>query len=833
MKKKDKNVWILFFGSIFLCFLFVLQYGVFGSKVDWVTQHSVLPDYFRQHFYATGNLFPDIAWNLGGGQNIYNFSYYGLFNPVLLLSFLLPFVRMDYYVMASSMLCYALSVVLFYRWLAGKEMPESIRFWTSWMFALSAPLLFHSYNQLMFVNYMPFLCLSLIGTDWYFIKGRRSFLILGVTGMILTSFYFSIGGMAALCIYVLGEYLAKDIRSKILWNRAVRFVGNLLLSVLLTGILLVPTAASLFAGNRENHSSDISLKLMDFNPERFVYSPYGLGLTTLAIIALFAGVLHGKKKADRVLSLCLLLVLCVPVFGYLLNGGLYDKSKVFIPFLPLVCLVIAGYMTELMEESNTGRSARKLLPYVLALLLIYFSWLQGDLDRYFPLVLLDAAGMLALYFVSRKWNRIPLQLMVSCLILFCYGWEMHLSRDYMISYEEYAAITADEKKENVKTVLDGDDSLYRLEQIGTGAENLRNINRILDIRQNITSIYSSAYNEDYYQFRKHVFQLNEPNRNDMMQAPTDNPCFLTFMGVKYVLTDGQITENTDIAPLVYATNQTMTEEQYRALSFPDNQTSLLQKTVVPEGKASHAAEDESLSRMRSCGFTLPENHSPELTIHKTEKGYRIEAKEETTITAALSGTRKTDTLFALAFDVDNKRPGRDMYIRMQGQTNRLSTAHEYANHNTDFTYMVTLQKGVSYVEIQLGPGSYEIENLKAFTGNLDALKNPDLYASACDTIKQKDGGDTLEGTLEVQNDGFFITSIPYDANFTLLIDGKKAELLKVNTAFVGAKITKGKHRITLSYHAPGKLAGFALSLAGLLLLLIPCALRRERTGKKS
>ena len=30
------------------CYLFCFRYGVFGSKVDWISQHSVLPDYFRQ-----------------------------------------------------------------------------------------------------------------------------------------------------------------------------------------------------------------------------------------------------------------------------------------------------------------------------------------------------------------------------------------------------------------------------------------------------------------------------------------------------------------------------------------------------------------------------------------------------------------------------------------------------------------------------------------------------------------------------------------------------------------------------------------------------------------
>lgn len=69
---KDFTAAGLFFFSLLLCRLFVLQYGVFGSSIDWISQHSTLADCFRKRFYATGNLFPDFAWNLGGGQNIYH-----------------------------------------------------------------------------------------------------------------------------------------------------------------------------------------------------------------------------------------------------------------------------------------------------------------------------------------------------------------------------------------------------------------------------------------------------------------------------------------------------------------------------------------------------------------------------------------------------------------------------------------------------------------------------------------------------------------------------------------------------------------------------------------
>ena len=72
---------------------------LWGSKVDWQAQHTVIPEYFRQLFYDTGDIFPSFAPNLGAGENIYDFAYYGLYNPLILISYLLPFVQMADYIM--------------------------------------------------------------------------------------------------------------------------------------------------------------------------------------------------------------------------------------------------------------------------------------------------------------------------------------------------------------------------------------------------------------------------------------------------------------------------------------------------------------------------------------------------------------------------------------------------------------------------------------------------------------------------------------------------------------------------------------------------------------
>jgi hypothetical protein len=125
----------------------------------------------------------------------------------MLLSYLFPFIPMDLWVMGSSALLYAADAVLFYRWISKKGLHYGNCLFTSLFFTCSTALLYHSYNQLMFVNYMPFLLLALLGVDRHFQKRKSGLLILSVLGMILTSFYFSVGGLLALTAYAVTEYL--------------------------------------------------------------------------------------------------------------------------------------------------------------------------------------------------------------------------------------------------------------------------------------------------------------------------------------------------------------------------------------------------------------------------------------------------------------------------------------------------------------------------------------------------------------------------------------------------------------------------------------------------
>lgn len=68
MKIKNKT-YVFLTAVVFLAvWCFAGRNGLFASWGDWSSQHSVIPDYFRQQFYDTGRFFPEFAAGLGGGS---------------------------------------------------------------------------------------------------------------------------------------------------------------------------------------------------------------------------------------------------------------------------------------------------------------------------------------------------------------------------------------------------------------------------------------------------------------------------------------------------------------------------------------------------------------------------------------------------------------------------------------------------------------------------------------------------------------------------------------------------------------------------------------------
>lgn len=917
--------------TFFFCWLFVGRYGIFGSRVDWISQHSVIPDYFRQQFYEMGDLFPEFAANIGGGQNIYNFSYYGLFSPVILLSYLFPSVKMGDYLSFASFVSLALSVILFYTWLLKRGFSGKIRFMASLMYLLSGPMIFHSYCQIMFVNYMPFLCMAFIGVDLYFEKGRKLLYMVSVFLMIMSSFYFSIGGMLALVIYGLYRYLECGSKGGSFlksnpWNSApknivsninddtncketknglteikiacnhifsflsdgIRFLCPMLAAVLLSGVLLVPTAAALTGrgGTTKGGLHLAELLIPDMQVDRLLYTPYGIGLTTFLITVLITGFTY-KKLSERVLSWGCTVILTIPFFTWILNGGLYIREKALIPFLPLLCYLIACYIKKLEEERFSLRTIQQNapvtrfvgfiaggVPFLITVGLLYAGQRASEFSEYGIFFLADAVIMAGGYLLF-CWKKESMFLMVPVVVfLLLFGSVFHEKANRIESREFYDKVTDSATGRIVKEILEEDPDFYRLEQVGNEEENAANLNRIWSMGQYISSIYSSSYNKEYQEFRKNIFEVEEPFRNDLMQSVSQNPVFLKLMGVRYLLSEkevpgyekvgqeGNIRVFKDIgtAPVAYVADRLISEKSFEELEFPYNQIALVYGAVKAEeggkwkedeegsrkAETSETAEDfgnteampeqeqqilEEVRRaVKPVELVLPKQQDGSLRITQKEDGYRIQADKKDTARIEIpgfgdGGMAEEEKILFLQFQVKNNQPGQDVSMWLEGERNKLSAGnHTYYNGNTTFSFAAALEKGKTFVELAFGKGDYELTGIKCFLGSWGKEVNQEradrLYQAEFRMDQEKSGGNVIAGSVEAEKEGYFVTSIPYDPNFEILVDGKEIEYEKVNTAFLGFPVGEGTHMVEMIYHAPGREIGIWCSMVGAVLFFL-------------
>ena len=825
--------------TLFFCRIFVGRYGIFGAKVDWLSQHSVLPDYFRQQFYATGKLFPEFAANLGGGQNIYHFAYYGLYSPLILPSYLLPFVKMSDYIMAVSITGLTASVLLFYYWLKSRKTDAGTAFILSLMFLLAGPMIGQYSGQIMFVDYMPFLCLALIGVDRYFEQEKSGLFTVSVFLMIMTSFYFSIGGMLSLVLYGLHRYFEQREENRVTVRSFLRdglcFVRSMILAVLMSGFFLVPTALALTGGrSKEQNTSFASFFIPQITVERFAYSIYGIGLTTLVITVLLTGLLY-RKVYEKVLTYGCVIVLVIPVFAYLLNGGLYIRDKVFIPFLPLLCYLIGIYLEKCRKRELSFIAG--MIPYIITTIFVYMARNQfvskGIGESIWKVLLAESILFLicyVLYCALKRYHKETKEILMLALpSVICLAVTMNtfyqMKPDRYVSRKLYRDVVEEQNRQAVKEALKDDDGYYRTEQMGSDDENAADLNRIWDVDQNITSIYSSAYNPDYQTFRQKTFGLEEPFRNGMMQSVSKNPVFQRMMGVRYIVSDSDVPgytlvkkcgttgiyQNKDAAPVMYATDRVMTEEEYKKLTFPYNQTAFLEYAVV--GEHTESSDQNIMTAYEPVSLKMANNRT---TGGAEQKTMQQEGQKQ---------------ILFLRFRVDNAHPNKDVAVWINGIRNKLSAKdHVYYNENKIFIYAVPLKDGEDNISVTFGKGKYRLRHVQAYLGSLPE-RSELLYQSEIQVDKKQTEDNVIQGTIRVKKDGWFITSIPYDKHFKIYIDGKETEIQKVNTAFLGCKIESGNHELKIIYHAPGTTTGKILSLigiAGFLLVLV-----REKRKQKN
>jgi uncharacterized membrane protein YfhO len=802
------HIVLLFLFTVLLLLLPMGTGRFWGTDGDWYSQHTAVADSLRQTMLEQGSLLPQYI-SLGGGSSIYDFSYYGLLRPDVLLSCLLPQVDMKYIVSGYLFLCVTASVWLCYFWMKRYGLTSRFSFWGALLFATSTAF-YQAHHQIMFVNYMPFLLLALLGVERVLEKKKWGMLCVSLFFIYLHSFYYSIA-----CLFVVGVYSLHRMFAK----KELVF-GRLLLAVFLSVgmamVFLLPTGLDILSTSKDGGSfAAEQISAVSMSLESLLYSPYGCGMTLLVLYCLL---LSFKRKGSRFLSMVLLAVLCCPAVWLILNGFLYARAKILIPCVPL--LVLAA--TETLEAVAFRKQRLEFWPVLVCLLPVFCGELK-------VLAALDAL-CIGLWVLLGRFkgdrHRRRAWYLATLLVPGLVSLGVHAGAPYL-----EAADCRQEPLDMEQVELLAGEEAYRFENI---ANNFVTSNCLPAGDVNRASMYSSVTNDRYGEFFYNTMGNAISANNRVALVPGQNPCFNYFMGIRYLLMrenqqvpgyepiyrqgDYVLAENKNVLPVCYGTTELMEQESFEKLTFPENMAALGSRAVVEndmirdENGGGETKTSDIFSKQEPEEFFAP---SADYTALK-------EGKAEGNICLPLKKTL-SNQLLVIRFQVDNPK-GSAVEITINGVKNKLSAdSAPYPNENYEFTYVWNTGEDLKELEVRV-KGVYSLKDMEIYTADAKRFGHKDVVVPQSTSFGEKNAN-VYRGTIEMKKDGYFVTSFPYREGYEVLVDGKAAEPRLVNTAFVGFPLEKGMHSISISYEAPGYRAGLFVSLGSWTLLAGACVLK--------
>ena len=836
MKFTKKNyIHIAVLTAMYLIMVLVLtrfRYA-YGSDLDWGAQHFAIPDAFRREFYKTGDLFPSFLFDLGAGENIYDLSYYGLYSPVILLSYLFPFLPMYLYIQIASVLGMCVSIFLFYRWVCGKFKPETA-FVMTVLFEFSTGLSMHSHRHIMFVSYMPFLILAFGAVDNYFSGKRKYPLVIYTFLCIMCCYFFGVAAVAAITVYGIYEYLrtTEKITFKDFLKKGSHFAGRIITAVLMSAILLVPTLYCMFSGrDAGNAGIKLSELLPDIQLDFLCYDSYGMGLTLLSLLAVFYTAFEKKQKHTRFLGITMLCFIVLPVFVFALNGTLYIDAKVLIPFTPL-CLLLVGRLLEKIKQDDFFRPSS--FSFIMSIVstaafagvFMMVAPRKAFVSGFLAIDVAITLVVIAVYYFVRKKAVITAGAVVAAVVAgFCVNLTDTLTEvsklDYLFSDDMYSLTDEISKDESVVRTAD------LIERCDTP-------NYIYNDDYHVPNIYSSLHNKKYNTFYFETIYNENEFRNAALTTQSQSFLYQLYMGEKYLITDSsakpsvlykKIKQSGDVAlyecdkvrPVAYCSSELLSEKTFDDIEYPYSLSALMNNIIVSEGgKDSY----EPVGIEKTDGFEIEGVDG----ISKTDDGYSARLEKTIEFTVKLKTPVPSDKLLLVAFDVDNELKGSglktdDAKIFIDGIKNNLTDPDwKYYNNNKTFEYVVSAHDSypIKELKVKFMKGNYDISNIRFYT--MDPLQLTEVDEFVFD--KQKTKGDNIEGSIDVSKDGYFILTVPYTDGFTAYVDGEKTEVECVDKAFVGFPLSQGHHDIKINFTAPYLKEAKLISAGGLLILAV-------------
>ena len=613
------------------------------------------------------------------------------------------------------------------------------------------------------------------------------------------------------------------------------------------------------------------------------YSTY-CGISAVAILAVM--ILFARRRQNTVLKaawLIFLAMMMTPWAGKILNGFSYMQNRWVWAFAMLEAFILARVCPD--QIRLTGRE--KLTLAVLLTVYCGLSFWNRDVRSEWSLLGTAIMLLLAVFVLcgdaaGRRVNRVVL--VIGCCLSIVANLGYQYGADESSTLVEYEPngfawqATVQNNPTNLLKQLD-DTSLWRYD---TSMNVYVNSAMLMDLHG---VSYFFSLNNGYLSQWMAEMGYNTPEEYNYVglhgRSVLDD-----LLGVKYFLAGTDSTDTLphgydkdpaiamdvsgvnvgaypsgDALPIGYTSAVHLNRDDYEAMTPVQRQDALLSGVLLEDG------DGEDLPTADSTGdVVIPE---AEVTLNGVQK------LDDTTYYSPKDGG-------SIVFTIANPVPNAETYLVVEGMdytaanpldamtseelaalspADRLATFKQYSNFwckekvylnlvsdigngridyamrnnqyycgRHDFAYNFGYnEQGLTTLTVVLPyAGYYTFDRIDVECQTFDTVSARSDVLSAESLQNTVLGTNSLTGEITVSEPKVLVVQIPYSTGWSATVDGKPAELLRANTAFLGLELEPGSHTIALHYQTPGLTAGVLISLAGVVLYLVIAVWNRRR-----
>lgn len=834
--------------------------------------------------------------HIGYGSDILTtLHYYVIGDPLTLFSVFVPEKNTEILYEILIFLRIYLAGITFSIYCFYRENPKQATFIGCLVYIFAGWTIYASMKHPYFSNPMIYLPLVLMGIDKVYKKEKPYLFIWATAVAAMSNFYFFYMISIFMVLYAAFRYFGifrkRSVKDVFQWF--LKFAGFYLVALMIAALIFLPVVMTLFGTERFQAQNYVPLLYDRIYYEKYLGCLIGenmiqwgvAGYSAVAMAGVF--VIFSKKKKYTGLKLGFVLLnlfLLIPFAGHVLNGFSYVSNRWIWAYGMLIAYILVQAYPELFTLQM--REKRRIFIMLLVYCVLALVSKSARTERNSMAVLLLVLAV----FTVLSYGNIFMQGKYLCgMLVAVLVTSIILNVSYQYSYEKNYLSEFEEKNRALEELQDGPDrtilsldgsSSSRYDQYKTGSY----VNTAMYMGTNSTSYYFSVANGNISRFFEEMY-LNTPW--DYHYSSLDGRTILDRLAsVKYfaVKRNGygyipygydeeaastkkyRIYEDADSLPLGYTYDSWISREKYEKLSVNEKQQALLQGAVVEN---SSLPETQLSFDDKKADFTLEAGKGC-----KIKDGKVIVTKKNAKISIGYRGEPKSEVyLIAKNLDFSAYSP------REQVSDKKWNSLTEYEKNQIlyeDDNWRYWKESKESAVEVSLGSVDKTIriftDKYNGYSGRHNFLLNmgyknysagtmtltfsmpgeytfDDLYL-VCQPMEsvekqtEKLGKESLEnvsmetnkitGDIDVSSDKFLAFSIPYSDGFRAYVDGKKVDLIKANSMYMGIELKKGKHEIVLTYCTPYIVPGLILTATGLLLfLLIAVSYRKpKKSGER-